>query len=62
MKMEKVLNKTGLRGEMEGFFLKTYREADSMSLREDEVVVLLKKAMFPDGDFPESIRVTVEWD
>lgn len=62
MKLEKVLKRTGMKGEMEGFFLKTYREGNTMSLKNDEVVVLLKKAMFKDGEYPDMISVTVEWN
>jgi hypothetical protein len=48
---------------MNGFFyLQTYRETNKMSLSKDEVIVLLTRNLFPNGNMPAEVNVTVSWN
>ena len=61
--ISKTLNKAKFRGSMNGFlFLQTYRETNKVILSKDEVIVLLAKNLFPDGNMPAEVNVTVSWN
>ncbi len=61
--ISKTLNKAKFRATMNGFFyLQTYRETNKMSLSKDEVIVLLTRNLFPDGNMPAEVNVTVSWN
>ncbi len=61
--ISKTLRKmSGLKAGYGFAFLMTYREKFHLSASEDQVVVQLAKALFPSGELPEEISVTVEWN
>ena len=61
--ISKTLKKAKFRGSMNGFlFLQTYRESNKIILSKDEVVVLLARNLFPDGNMPAEVNVTVSWN
>lgn len=61
--ISKVLKKmSGLKAGEGALYLMTYREEFHMSAAKDEVIVQLKKAMFPDGKMPDEVNATVEWE
>ena len=61
--ISKTLKKAKFRGSMTGsLFLQTYRESNKMILSKDEVVVLLPRNLFPDGNMPAEVNVTVSWN
>ena len=61
--ISKTLNKAKFRGSMNGsLFLQTYRETNKVILSKDEVIVLLAKNLFPDGNMPAEVNVTVSWN
>lgn len=51
----------GLKAGYGSLYLMTYRESFHLSAASDEVIVQLKKDLFPDGNMPEEIEVTVQW-
>ena len=61
--ISKTLIKAKFRASMGGaLFLQTYRESNKMILSKDEWVVLLPRNLFPDGNMPAEVSVTVYWN
>ncbi len=61
--ISKTLIKAKFRASMNGaLFLQTYRESNKMILSKDEVIVLLARNLFPDGNVPAEVNVTVSWN
>ncbi len=61
--MEKRLVKmSGLKAGYGFFYMQTYRDSFHLTVSEDELIVQLKKDIFPNSEPPAEIRVTVEWD
>lgn len=58
---KKLIKMSGLKAGQGALYLQTYRESFHFTVSEDEVVVQLKKAIFPEGT-PGEITVTVEWN
>lgn len=58
---KKLIEMSGLKAGQGALFLQTYREAFHITVSEDEVIVQLRKAIFPGGT-PDEITVTVEWN
>lgn len=62
-KMQKTLKKmSGMKAGYGWSHMTTYREDFHLSFSHDEVIVQLKKEMFPSGGMPDEINVTVEWE
>lgn len=59
---KKLKKMSGLKAGYGWMYLTSYREDFHMTFAEDEVIVQLKKALFPNGNMPDEIDVTVEWD
>ena len=53
---------SGLKAGQGFVFLMTYRETFHLSVASDQVIVQLAKTLFPEGNLPEEISVTVEWN
>ena len=61
--ISKTLIKVKFRASMNGaLFLQTYRESNKMILSKDELVVLLPRNLFPDGNMPAEVNVAVNWN